>query len=125
MDVYRYILNTSAASEGHARIFSIENSAHSELTDISSSVSKCFAILHVKFGYDKAVIQFNHAVSRIAEMFDIDICELSSELDSDTLLVVTVLVVSGYETVLLRELVKFVITGNPFGGYQLKPEFRF
>lgn len=125
MDVYQLVLNKEAIDNGHRAILEIENKEHTELSDISLMVSKCFAILHVKFDYDTAVSYLNKAINRIADVYDFDICELSDVLDSDTLLTVTVFVISGYEEVLTNELVKPIVKDSPFGGYHLKPEFKF
>lgn len=125
MDVYQLVLNKEAIDNGYRAIFECENREHTELSDISLMVSKCFAILHVKFDYDMAVSYLNTAVNRIADVYDFDICELSNVLDSDTLLTVTVFVISGYEEVLVDELIKPIVKDSPLGGYNLKPEFKF
>lgn len=125
MDVYQHVLTTEAIVSGHRHLFFIENEANEELTDISSGVSKAFAILHVKFGYDKAVFLFNKALYRITDLYDFDICELDKELTLDTLFLVTVLTETGYEEVLIDELVKFIVLDSPSSEFYLKPALRF
>ena len=125
MGVYHHVLTADSAGEGYRRIFEIENPEHEELSDISQYVSKCFAILHVKFGYDMAVTHFNSALQRILEIYDFNFCELDDSITGDTLFLVTVLVVSGYEEVFLRELVKYVIKDSSVGGFHLRDEYKF
>lgn len=124
MEVYQQVLDKEAIDQGYRAIFEKENSDHTELSGISLMASKCFALLHVKFDYDTAVFYLNRAINRIIDIYDFDICELGNVLNSDTLLTVTVFVISGYEEVLVDELVNSIAKSPAPAGCHLKPVFK-
>ena len=127
LNVYREIMNPNGiGSPFIERTLGLENPLSGVLSDSSIYTSNVFAILHVRFGHEFAVKTLNSCISRISDLYDMDLdVLLSDEVTIDTITAIDALVISGLEHIFFEEFIRRLIRTSDGDCSLLKKRYNF